>query len=1118
MLKILGTLIIKGLLKVATFFAPTPAAKSLWMWGPNSFGQLGDNTTTNRSSPVQTITFGTDWKQIDCAVGYYTTAIKNDGTLWAWGYNGFGQLGDNTTTQRQSPVQTIALGTNWKQVSGGYLYTAAVKNDGTLWCWGRNESGQLGDNSNTSTSSPIQTIAGSTNWKQVSCGGSNTAAIKTDGTLWCWGVNNIGQLGDNTTISKSSPVQTIALGTNWKQVSCGSDHTAAVKTDGTLWVWGGNYPNGSLGDNTIINKSSPVQAITFGSNWDQVSCSFTLTAAVKTDGTLWCWGSNMFGSLGDNTTTNRSSPVQTVAYGTDWKQVDCGNGQVASIKTDGTLWTWGYNSNGELGDNTTIHRSSPVQTIADGITWTDVSAGRCTGAIYQAATTTPAPSGSLWLWGLNTSGQLGDNTAIAIRSSPVQTIAYGTDWKQIACAYSHTAAIKNDGRLWMWGFNYSGQLGDNTIIYRSSPVQTIAGGTDWKQVSGGGGHTAAIKTDGTLWVWGENTFGQIGDNTMTNRSSPIQTIAGGINWIQVSCGSNHTAAVKTDGTLWVWGLNNFAQLGDNSSNFKLSPVQTDAGGNNWKQVSCGFIHTAAIKTDGTLWVWGDNSYGELGDETNISMSSPVQTVTYGNDWKQVSCSDLQTSAIKNDGTLWCWGRNTSGEIGDNTNIDKSSPVQTIALGTNWKKVSSGNFFTTAIKTDGTLWVWGINGVLGTNDSIPRSSPVQTIAYGNNWIDVSAFGEFAGAIYAETTTTPAPSGSLWSWGLNSYGQLGDNTITKKSSPVQTIAGGTNWIKLSQGYTALLTGAIKTDGTLWLWGKNLGSIGDNTTINRSSPIQTISYGTNWKEVSCGTTSTVAIKNDGTLWGWGYNQVGQLGDGSSGFAAGVDKSSPVQTIAGGTNWNQVSCSGNHTAAIKTDGTLWLWGYNFHGQLGQNSIANKSSPIQIISFGTDWKQVSCGGYHTFSIKTDGTLWGFGYNNRGQLGDNTITDKSSPVQTISYGTNWKQVSCGYDYTAAIKTDGTLWCWGYNNNGLLGDNTTTDKSSPVQTISYGTNWKKVSAGYAITAGIKTDGTLWIWGKNTDGALGDNTAINKSSPVQTITNGTNWIDVLATGSVYGIKSS
>jgi alpha-tubulin suppressor-like RCC1 family protein len=347
----------------------------LWLWGSNTVGQLGDNSVTHRSSPVQTISGETNWKQISVGVGH-SAAIKTDGTLWSWGNNYSitvgGQLGDNTSIHRSSPVQTVAGGTNWKQVSCGSYFTAAIKTDGTLWLWGSNTNGVLGDNTTVSKSSPVQTVSGGTNWKQI----SGSAAIKTDGTLWLWGKNTDGQLGDNSVTHRSSPVQTVSAGTNWKQVSVSGsgNSTAAIKTDGTLWLWGLNG-NGQLGDNSITSRSSPVQTVSGGTNWKQVSCFNETTAAIKTDGTLWLWGKNTDGQLGTNDIVHRSSPVQTVSGGTNWKQVSVGVGHSAAIKTDGTLWSWGSNANGPLGDNTTTAKSSPVQTVAGGTNWKQVSCG-----------------------------------------------------------------------------------------------------------------------------------------------------------------------------------------------------------------------------------------------------------------------------------------------------------------------------------------------------------------------------------------------------------------------------------------------------------------------------------------------------------------------------------------------------------------------------------------------------------------------------------------------------------------------------------------------------------------------------------------------------------------------
>ena len=340
--------------------------------------------------------------------------------------------------------------------------------------------------------------------------------------------------------------------------------------------------------------------------------------------------------------------------------------------------------------------------------------------------------------------------------------------------------------------------------------------------------------------------------------------------------------------------------------------------------------------------------------------------------------------------------------------------------------------------------------------------------------------------------------LWSWGGLGVGcsMLGDNSTTLKSSPVQTVSSGTNWkIPAAQG-------GLKTDGTLWGWGpNNSGGLGDGTTVNSSSPVQTISAGSNWAAI--GLDGQGGIKTDGTLWSWGNNPRGDLGDNSV-----VLKSSPVQTVAGGTNWKIIAKSkGNgNGAAIKTDGTLWTWGYNGFGQLGNNALtagSGQSSPVQTISSATNWKSISIGTNFMSAIKTDGTLWSWGCGAGGVLGNDSGLSRSSPVQTVAGGSNWKCVEALGNLSVAIKTDGTLWTWGCNTNGQLGDNTTVTKSSPVQTVSAGSDWRMIGGSNCTPAAIKSNGILWAWGFASQGRLGDNTTVPKSSPVQVVSGGTNW---------------
>jgi alpha-tubulin suppressor-like RCC1 family protein len=381
------------------------------------------------------------------------------------------------------------------------------------------------------------------------------------------------------------------------------------------------------------------------------------------------------------------------------------------------------------------------------------------------------------------------------------------------------------------------------------------------------------------------------------------------------------------------------------------------------------------------------------------------------------------------------------------------------------------------------WNNGVTPILVTN---PRTTSAQTFNL------TTRDGGVTWYAYEEVNADPQTF-SLFSWGLNSSGQLGQNNETRYSSPVQI--PGLTWSSISGGGTHSL--ATKTDGTLWSWGSNgSGQLGQNNQTVYSSPVQI--SGTTWSSISTGNFHSLAIKTDGTLWSWGSNAQGQLGQNNTTY-----RSSPVQIP--GTTWNSITSGRRHSLATKTDGTLWSWGYNYFGQLGQNNrgFTNRSSPTQIP--GTTWSSISCGDIHSLATKTDGTLWAWGHNTQGALGQNNTTEYSSPVQIP--GTTWSSISGGRSgqNSLATKTDGTLWAWGQNQFGQLGQSNRTYYSSPIQIP--GTNWSSISLNRHSLA-TKTDGTLWSWGYNSSGQLGQNNRTYYSSPVQIP--GTEWSSITAAG--------
>ena len=334
-----------------TFTAAIKTDGTLWAWGNNGYGQLGSNTTEQHASPMQ-VGIDDKWAMVAAGNGH-TVAVKSDGTLWCWGSNVYGQVGNGSSTDRYSPTQ-IGTDSDWVWVAAGTFHTLAKKRNGALWGWGFNAWGQLGIGG-TATTWNVPALVGN-GYTSVAVGYGHTVATRGDGTLWVWGLNDKGQLGTgySSPTLQRSPVQ-VGSDADWLSVSAGRHTSAALKSDNTLWMWGYNFAggvgNGSYNDQLVPGPvKSGMVAVTTGNH----------SLGIQLNGTLWAWGYNAFGQLGFGGTTGTPSPLQVGAEDT-WESVSAGSTHSVALKKDGTLWTWGDNTYGQIGNGTTVQQNVPAQ-------------------------------------------------------------------------------------------------------------------------------------------------------------------------------------------------------------------------------------------------------------------------------------------------------------------------------------------------------------------------------------------------------------------------------------------------------------------------------------------------------------------------------------------------------------------------------------------------------------------------------------------------------------------------------------------------------------------------------------------------------------------------------------
>ena len=660
---------------------------------------------------------------------------------------------------------------------------------------------------------------------------------------------------------------------------------------------------------------------------------------------------------------------------------------------------------------------------------------------------------------------------MADQSSPIAIASDGI-FTQVTAGLESGYGLRNDGRIFSWGDNTYGQLGDGTTTGKSTPG-LVQGVHEFNYIAAGWYHILGIKTNGELYSWGRGTTGQLGTGTAPiTESSPV-SVLGGHEFTKIDAGECHSIGLKADGTIWTWGCDDSGQLGG------YQPIVGGIGAG-----AQGFGGAIDINT-GYLWMWGLNLSGQLGTNNTTNYSSP-RTVVGPQGWgfyepiRELgtrpcdipgNCggigqfSDNLSWAMKTDGSTWMWGDQNYGQlgVGGGYTTNYSSPRSVLGSGNNkfWSVYSTGGSpaSTYYLAADGSLWVAGYTGYIGAGTTAPASinSPVDIESYifdvrpsdpfvGNvwKWLSAAVFGGFVGTgsrVFAwgsnsncklclgncTSTGSPQsisgiwvhgchgednsmlidPSGNVWGCGEISGGRAGLGPgVTRKSTPAPVVGAPHSAIKVACGQNSQYFGFLRADGSLWMWGENNdGELGVGDTVSRTAPTSVLGSGVSYSFVDFvlgGESGTIAIDTEGQVWGWG--QWGHVGDNTTsnrnvptrtslGQITPITFASSPRQVTTDTLFADIAAGDNHNLAIDENDFVWAWGDNAGGQLGLGDTINRSTPTMVsLPTATSWIDIAAGTQYSMAMRSNQDIWAWGDNTCGKLGDGTTTDKSSPV------------------------------------------------------------------------------------------------------------------------------
>ncbi|MCU1496874.1 MAG: regulator of chromosome condensation, partial [Acidimicrobiales bacterium] len=571
-------------------------------WGSNGTGQLGNGSTTQSAAPVDVT--GLASGVVSVAAGErHSCAVTTAGGVKCWGYNFSGQLGNGSNTQSTTPVNVTGLTSGVVSVAAGGNHSCAVTSAGGVKCWGDNVYGQLGNGSNTQSTTPVNVTGLASGAASVAVAAGYACAVTTAGGVKCWGYNAEGQLGNGSTTHSPTPVNVTGL-TSGVVVAAGGGHSCAVTAAGGVKCWGYNG-NGQLGNGSITQSTTPGDVTGLASGVVSVAAGGLGSCALTSAGGVKCWGGNSGGQLGNGSNTQSTTPVDVTGLTSGVASVAAGSGHSCALTSAGGVKCWGGNGNGQLGSGASAQSTTPVD--ATGLT--SGVASVATGSGHSCSVTT---AGGAKCWGGNASGQLG-NGSNTPSTTPVDVTGLASGVASVATTSNHSCAVTTGGGVKCWATNGNGQLGNGSTIQSRTPVDVTGLTAGAASVATGASHSCAMTTAGAVKCWGGNGNGQLGTGSSTQSTTPVDVTGLSSGVVSVAAGGNHSCAVTAAGGVKCWGYNGNGQLGNGSTTQSTTPVDVTGLTSGVAAVAAGSGHSCALTSAGGVKCWGYNGSGQLGN-------------------------------------------------------------------------------------------------------------------------------------------------------------------------------------------------------------------------------------------------------------------------------------------------------------------------------------------------------------------------------------------------------------------------------------------------------------------------------------------------------------------------